>query len=101
MFYDNDILEEKAILDWASKISKKYVSKEISTQIHDKAKPFVQWLQEAEEEDSSDDDGEDSEVDIEYDDRANVESLKKEAVIKKNVSKPVEEDGEDIDIDDI
>lgn len=101
MFYDNDILEEKAILDWASKISKKYVSKEISTQIHDKAKPFIQWLQEAEEEDSSDDDGEDSEVDIEYDDRANVESLKKEAVIKKTVSKPEEEDGEDIDIDDI
>lgn len=101
LFYDNDILEEKAILEWASKVSKKYISKELSTEIHEKAKPFVQWLQEAEEEESDDSDEDDSDLEIEYNDRAKVEPLKKE-VIKKETKKVVEDDGEDdIDIDDI
>lgn len=102
LFYDTDILEEKAILEWSQKVSKKYVSKEIAAQIHEKALPFVKWLQEAEEEESSDED-DDSDVEIEYDDRAKTDSLRKEPVkqeVKK--SKPIEEeDGDDIDIDDI
>lgn len=98
LFYDNDILEEKAILEWSLKISKKYVSKEVATEIHDKAKPFVQWLQEAEEEES--DSEEDSDLEIEYNDRARVEPLKKE-IIKKNSKKIEEDDGDEIDIDDI
>jgi len=77
LFYDNDILEEKAILEWGQKISKKYVSKELATEIHEKAKPFLQWLQEAEEEESDEDDEDDSEVEIEYDDRARIDVLKK------------------------
>lgn len=98
LFYDNDILEEKAILEWSLKISKKYVSKEVATEIHEKAKPFVQWLQEAEEEES--DSEEDSDLEIEYNDRARVEPLKKE-IIKKNAKKIEEDDGDEIDIDDI
>lgn len=87
-------MEEKAILEWASKVSKKYVSKEIAVLIHEKAKPFIQWLQEAEEEESDD-------VEIEYDDRAKIEPLRKEP-IKKEAQKPVEEDDEnDLNIDDI
>lgn len=87
-------MEEKAILEWASKVSKKYVSKEIAILIHEKAKPFIQWLQEAEEEESDD-------VEIEYDDRAKIEPLRKEP-IKKEAQKPVEEDDEnDLNIDDI
>ena len=39
------------------KPSKKYVSKEISKDIHSKAAPFLTWLKEAEEE--SEDSGED------------------------------------------
>uniref|UniRef100_A0A0K8TRP3 Eukaryotic translation initiation factor 5 n=1 Tax=Tabanus bromius TaxID=304241 RepID=A0A0K8TRP3_TABBR len=102
LFYDNDILEEKAILEWSQKVSKKYVPKETATEIHEKAKPFIQWLQEAEEEESSDEEeGEDSDVEIEYNDRARVEPLKKETV--KPTPKKVEDDddGEEIDIDDI
>ena len=40
-------------------MSKKYVSKDIATEIHAKAKPFITWLKEAEEE--SDDAEEDEE----------------------------------------
>jgi len=49
-FYDEDILDEEAILEWAKKVSKKNVSKVVSQEIHDKAAPFIKWLQEAEEE---------------------------------------------------
>lgn len=99
LFYDSDILEEKAILEWASKVSKKYVSKEVATEIHEKAKPFVQWLQEAEEEESSDDD--ESDVEIEYNDRAKVDSLRKEPVKKEVKKVQDDDDGDEIDIDDI
>jgi len=47
------------ILDWAAKVSKKYVTKELSEEMHQKAEPFVKWLREAEEEES------DSESDLE------------------------------------
>lgn len=98
-FYDNDILEEKAILEWSQKVSKKYVSKEISTEIHDKAKPFIQWLQEAEEEESDEDD-DDSELEIEYDDRARHSVITKEP-IKPTTKQNVDDEGDEIDIDDI
>ncbi|XP_037935439.1 eukaryotic translation initiation factor 5 [Teleopsis dalmanni] len=102
LFYDSDILEEKVILEWAQKVSKKYVSKEVATEIHEKAKPFIQWLQEAEEEDSSDEEENDSDLEIEYNDRARVEPLKA-AVAVAAVKKIVDDDeeGEEIDIDDI
>ena len=53
-------------------VSKKNVSKELAQKIHDKAAPFIKWLQEAEEETSEDD----SDVDIEYDERAKISKLK-------------------------
>lgn len=63
LFYDSDILEEKALFEWASKVSKKYVSKDLSQEIHDKAAPFMTWLKEAEEEDSeSEEEDDDLEV---------------------------------------
>jgi len=62
-FYDEDVLDEEVLIDWDSKISKKYVSKEISTEIHAKAAPFIKWLKEAEEESSEEE--EDSEDDVE------------------------------------
>uniref|UniRef100_A0A6B2EAB5 Eukaryotic translation initiation factor 5 n=1 Tax=Phlebotomus kandelakii TaxID=1109342 RepID=A0A6B2EAB5_9DIPT len=98
LFYDSDILEEKTILEWAAKVSKKYVSKEVSQQIHEKAQPFVKWLQEAEEEESSDE--EDSDVEIQYDDRAKGE-LRKETPTVKVAKKVDDDDGEEIDIDEI
>lgn len=65
MFYDADILEEKVLLEWAGKVSKKYVSRELSQEIHAKAEPFIKWLKEAEEEDDSDSKDEDDDDDLE------------------------------------
>lgn len=99
LFYDTDLLDEKIILDWASKVSKKYVSKEVATQIHDKAAPFIKWLKEAEEE--SEDSEEDDDI-VGFDDRAKIDSLKNNVV--KPIAKPViqeDDDGEELDIDDI
>lgn len=100
MFYDLDLLEEKVLLEWGSKVSKKYVSKEVAAQIHDKASPFIKWLQEAEEETE---DSEDDEVEIGFDDRAKVDSLKNNVVkaapaVKKHVD---DDDDEELDIDNI
>jgi translation initiation factor 5 len=54
-FYDEDILDEEVILEWASKPSKKYVPKEMSKKIHEKVEPFIKWLKEADvESDESD-----------------------------------------------
>ena len=58
-----DILDEKVILDWAAKVSKKYVSKELSEEMHQKAEPFVKWLKEAEEEES-DSESEDDDLEV-------------------------------------
>lgn len=100
LFYDSDLLDEKIILDWSSKVSKKYVSKEVAQQIHDKAAPFIKWLKEAEEE--SEDSEEDDDVD--FDDRANVNSLKSNAVKVTPVAAKTlvdDDDGEELNIDDI
>lgn len=47
------------MLDWAGKVSRKYVSREMNQQIHKAAEPFIKWLREAEEEEDSDEDSED------------------------------------------
>lgn len=107
-FYNADILEEEVILEWSKKVSKKYVNKELAQEIHEKAKPFISWLQEAEEEDSSGDDegGEEETVEVVYSDRHISSSLKevKEEPKQKLKPKPadtsvVAHDEDDIDID--
>ena len=99
--FEEDVLEEEVILEWAKKVSKKNVSKELAQKIHDKAAPFIKWLQEAEEETSE------SDVDdpiIEYDERVK-SSVLKEIYIQpatNNVDEKVKKedrDGDDIDID--
>lgn len=83
--YDHDLVEEEVFLQWASKVSKRYVSKEVASTIHAKAKPFITWLKEAEEEtEEEDDDG----IDVVY-------TNKPVADVKPD---PVEED-EGFDID--
>lgn len=101
VFYDLDLLEEKVLLEWGSKVSKKYVSKEIAQQIHDKASPFIKWLQEAEEEES--DESEDDDVEIGFDDRVKGDSLKANMVKPATVVKKVvdEDDDDELNIDDI
>lgn len=90
--YDEDLLEEEVILQWGEKVSKKYVSKEVCSQIHEKVAPFIKWLKEAEEEDSSEEEEEEEEIEVVYDNKA--QQLKAQAD-----NKVVEEDDDDLDID--
>lgn len=97
-FYDNDLLEEKVLLEWGAKVSKKYVAKDIAQQIHDKALPFIKWLQEAEEESEESDD---DDVEIGFDDRAKVDSLKNVVKPTPAAKKIEDDDDDDLDIDNI
>jgi len=107
-FYDEDILEEEVILEWGKKASKKYVSKELSEQIHEKAEKFLTWLKEAEEESEDDE-----EVELEFDSKAKISTIKekqdeqsngksKESTpAKKDEDDEDDDDDDDLDIDDI
>ncbi|ODM99486.1 Eukaryotic translation initiation factor 5 [Orchesella cincta] len=103
-FYEVDILDEEVLIEWHSKVSKKYVSKELSQDIHSKAEPFIKWLKEAEEE-SSEEEEEADDVEIEYDDRARITKLtaaeaitpQKPAAAQKATQNGDEDDDLDID----
>lgn len=65
-FYDLEIVVEDVFLDWYAKGQKRSNKlDENMREIYEKAKPFIQWLQDASEE--SDD--EDENVDVDFDDR--------------------------------
>jgi len=102
--FEEDILEEEVIFEWAKKVSKKNVSKELAQKIHDKAAPFIKWLQEAEEETSESD----GDVEIEYDERAKISKLKEAETsepatndVNENQKKDESDEEEAIDDDDI
>jgi len=102
--FEEDILEEEVIFEWAKKVSKKNVSKELAQKIHEKAAPFIKWLQEAEEETSESD----GDVEIEYDERAKISKLKEAETsetandVNENQKKEQQSDDEEaIDDDDI
>lgn len=102
VLYNEDFIEEEVLLEWGAKVSKKYVDKKTSEQIHAKAKPFLDWLKTADEE--SDEDGED--VEVVYTERSEEAVLKEEAKKKEQEQKASEpaaatESDDDIDIDDI
>lgn len=111
--YDEDIVEEEVLLEWGKKVSKKYVNKELAEEIHKKAQPFLKWLQEAEEEEdsSSEEESDDNDLEIEYDEKARnitlkeqegkVPAPKKPAVAEVAAPQQDEDEGSDIDIDDI
>ncbi|XP_056644865.1 eukaryotic translation initiation factor 5-like [Diorhabda sublineata] len=97
VLYDMDILGEECIIEWSEKVSKKYVAREISQEIHDKAAPFVKWLKEAESEDSE---NEDDNIEIEYNDRAQIQLtvMSQQKPVLKQAEK--DDDGQDhVDID--
>lgn len=99
LFYDADILEENVLLEWGGKVSKKFVSREVSQEIHKAAEPFIKWLREAEEEEDSGEDSEDD-VKIEFNNRANVRSIKVQPEPeKKNASNADVEDNSEDDVD--
>lgn len=105
--YDSDVVEEEVLIDWSKRVSKKYVSKDMAQEIHDRAAPFIKWLQEAEEEESSsgeDPDSQDENVEVVYSDRhmsSKIQEVKeqpKPAVVAAVAAKKGAEE-DDIDID--
>lgn len=106
--YDSDVIEEEVLLDWGKKVSKKYVSKDTATEIHEKAQPFLKWLQEAEVEETTEEE-EDSDIEIEYDEKARIQSLKEQetknddGVVTTNpkivAPEDADEDEDDSDVD--
>merc|ERR1719192_1054761 len=108
ILFEEDILEEEVILEWAKKVSKKHVSKDVAQKIHDKAAPFIKWLKEAEEESESSE----GEVEVDFDSRAHVSRIKETSAepAKKDPSpelqerseeKSEEDEDDDVDIDNI
>lgn len=59
--YQVDVLEEEVVTEWSTKVSKKYVDKETSKKVRKAAKPFVEWLEQADSSEEDDDDEEESE----------------------------------------
>ena len=96
MLYDTDIIGEETFIEWSEKVSKKYVSKEVSQEIHNKAAPFIKWLQEADTEESESDGSED--LEIEYNDRVQSTAPMK-SVIAATKPKPDDDEADDFDID--
>ncbi|PVD25900.1 hypothetical protein C0Q70_13564 [Pomacea canaliculata] len=94
IFYDLDILDEEVILEWAKKVTKKYVSKEVALQLREKAKPFTDWLEQAEEEEE-DDDEEEAEDEVVY---STTEKVGEQPIEPKAAEENGKED-EDFDID--
>uniref|UniRef100_A0A0N4Z3H6 Eukaryotic translation initiation factor 5 n=1 Tax=Parastrongyloides trichosuri TaxID=131310 RepID=A0A0N4Z3H6_PARTI len=102
--YDNDVCEEETILAWGNKPSSKYVKKDFAKEIISKCEPVLNWLKEAEEESSE----EESDGEIEFDDRARQTGTITVEPKTNGHSKaaPVPtiirtEDDEELDIDDI
>ncbi|KAI8303619.1 putative eukaryotic translation initiation factor 5 [Colletotrichum sp. SAR11_59] len=54
LYYNFDLLSEEVAIRWGSKASKKYVDVATSKKVRKAAEPFIKWLEEAEEEESSD-----------------------------------------------
>ncbi|CRK06260.1 hypothetical protein BN1723_001704 [Verticillium longisporum] len=55
LYYNHDLLSEDVAVKWGSKASKKYVDLATSKKVRKAAEPFLTWLQEASEEEDSDD----------------------------------------------
>ncbi|RMZ82180.1 hypothetical protein DV738_g1719, partial [Chaetothyriales sp. CBS 135597] len=57
-YYQNDLLTEEVAKSWGSKASKKYVDVNTSRKVRKAAEKFLQWLDEAESDDDSEEDEE-------------------------------------------
>ncbi|KAL6875941.1 domain found in IF2B/IF5 domain-containing protein [Trichoderma longibrachiatum] len=56
LYYHHDLVSEEVVIPWGSKASKKYVDVSTSRKVRKAAEPFINWLKEADEEESSEDD---------------------------------------------
>jgi translation initiation factor 5 len=58
LFYQNDLLEEEVVVEWQAKKKSRFVKdKGTILKIKEAAKPFVEWLKNAEEDDDDEEDG--------------------------------------------
>ena len=55
LLYDKDLISEDVVTKWGTRASKKYVDISTSKKIRRGAEPFLKWLEEAEEDESTDD----------------------------------------------
>ena len=92
--YDEDLIEEEAIIEWSLKESKKYVSKEMSRKLHEKAAPFIKWLKEAEVEDEDESEEEKKPVAVQAKNETNGNGLKNANGQRKKSEE--EEDDDDL-----
>ena len=58
VFYQADLISEDVLKNWGSKASKKYVDIQTSKKVRKAAEPFLEWLNNAESGESSDEDEE-------------------------------------------
>lgn len=54
-YYENDLVSEEVLKGWGSKASKKYVDIKVSKSVRKSAEKFMEWLNNADSEDESDD----------------------------------------------
>ena len=54
LYYHFDLISEEVVKKWGTKASKKYTDLSTSKKVRKAAEPFINWLDEAEEEESSD-----------------------------------------------
>ncbi|KAG6005878.1 hypothetical protein E4U43_000532 [Claviceps pusilla] len=58
LYYHHDLISEEVVTKWGTHASKKYTDKNTSRKIRQAAKPFLDWLEEAESEESEEEDDE-------------------------------------------
>ncbi|CCE32248.1 hypothetical protein E4U22_005320 [Claviceps purpurea] len=59
LYYHHDLISEEVVTKWGTHASKKYTDKNTSRKIRQAAKPFLDWLQEAESEEDSEEEEDD------------------------------------------
>lgn len=104
--YDNDLCDEDVLLSWDTKPSGRFIKKDFVKEMNKVAKPFINWLKEAEEDSESEE-----EVAVAFDDRTRnvgtviIEKEKPSNATNNEGNKEnganKESDNDDIDIDNI
>ncbi|CAK1582470.1 unnamed protein product [Parnassius mnemosyne] len=96
LLYDTDIVDERAVLEWAAKPSRKYAPRELVADVRRRAQPFIDWLAEAEEDS---DDAHHDDLDVEYDDRAPLRVSAPAPAPAPPAARPDDDGEDDVDID--
>lgn len=58
LYYHHDLISEEVVTKWGTHASKKYTDKNTSRKIRQAAKPFLDWLEEADSDESEEEDDE-------------------------------------------